>query len=249
MGRKARKYSKSGLYHVVYRGISRQNIFNEEADYIKKINILSDLKEEMEFQIHAYCLMTNHVHLLIKEDTIGDISVIMKRLLVKYAFWFNKKYDRSGTLFANRYKSQPLEKESHLISVVRYIHQNPIKANLSSDLKSYKWSSYSEYLHNGRLVDTQHVLGALGGLEAFRRFNEVWEETVCEVTDKVAKSEECIRKRIIKIINGRQPYEIASLPKMERNKIIAYLRETEKLSIRQIERATGISRGTIARIK
>lgn len=71
MSRKARQYSQTGLYHIVYRGINRQNIFEEDSDYIKKINIISELKQEMQFGIYAYCLMANHVHLLLKENNIG----------------------------------------------------------------------------------------------------------------------------------------------------------------------------------
>lgn len=249
MGRVARQYSQSGLYHIVYRGMGRQNIFNEDSDYIKKINIISELKQEMEFEIYAYCLMTNHVHLLLKENNMGDISLIMKRLLIKYAGWFNRKYERSGALIANRYKSQPIEQDGYLLSVVRYIHQNPLKANLALTLSGYKWSSYSEYLNKSELTNTQFILAMFDNKESFKKFHEVEENKVEEVSDRIIKSEEGVRKCIIKTIGGKQPSEIGSLPKDERNKIILQLRETEGLSIRQIERATGISRGIIAKVK
>ena len=250
MGRKARQYGQTGLYHIVYRGINRQNIFEEDSDYVKKIDIISELKQEMQFEIYAYCLMTNHVHLLLKENNIGDISLIMKRLLVKYVGWFNKKYERNGALIANRYKSQPLETDEYLLSVVRYIHQNPLKANLVRTLSDYKWSSYPEYLNKNKLINPEPILLMLdNNYESFKKFHEEEEKEIHEVNDRISKSEEYIRKRIIKIIGNKQPHEIGLLPKDQRNKIISQLREIEGFSIRQIERATGISRGIIAKIK
>ncbi|MDD3272195.1 MAG: transposase [Syntrophomonadaceae bacterium] len=247
MGRQARQYSQSGLYHIVYRGINRQNIFEEENDYIKMRNVISELKQELGFEVYAYCFMSNHVHLLLKEAKTGDISIIMKRLLTKYAGWFNRKYERSGVLIANRYKSQPLENDEYLLSVVRYIHQNPQKANLVHTLSDYKWSSYPEYINKSILTDTHLILSMLDKMD-FEKFHQDEEKELHEVSDRISKSEEYIRRRIVTIINGRHPHEIAVLPKGERNEIIKRLRKDEGFSIRQIERATGISRGIIARV-
>ena len=92
MSREARKLSKSGFYHIVFWGINHQNIFEEEQDFEYMLEIFKKLKQEMQFEIHAYCLMTNHVHILLKENQTGDISTIIKRLLTKYVMKFNKKY-------------------------------------------------------------------------------------------------------------------------------------------------------------
>ena len=247
MGRQARQYSQAGLYHIVYRGINRQNIFEEDNDYLKMVDIISDLKLEMKFEIYAYCLMTNHVHLLLKERNMGDISIIMKRLLTKYAGWFNRKYERSGALITNRYKSQSVEDNEYLLSVVRYIHQNPIKANMALAISNYKWSSYPEYLNESVLTDTQFILSMIDKTK-FIEFHQKEEKELLEVSDRIGKSEEYIRRRIIKIMNGKDPHEIGILPKCERNEIIKQLRANEGFSIRQIERATGISRGVIAKV-
>ena len=85
MARRAREISESGLYHIVFRGINRENIFEDSNDFLKLKLILKELKEEMLFQIYVYCFMTNHVHILLKENKAGDISLIMKRILTKYA--------------------------------------------------------------------------------------------------------------------------------------------------------------------
>jgi len=247
MGRQARQYSQSGLYHIIYRGINRQNIFEEDYDYIKMRDILSDLKQEMDFALYAYCFMSNHGHLLLKESNIGDISIIMKRLLTKYAGWYNRKYERSGILIGNRYKSQPVEDDKYLLSVVRYIHQNPLKANLVSAIGDYRWSSYHEYLNKSVITDTQMILSMIDK-RAFMDFHQAEESQSHEVDDGVRKSEEYVRLRIIQVMNGKEPFEVGILPKKERNQIIRQLRFDEGFSIRQIERATGVTRGIISKV-
>ena len=246
MSRQARQYSKTGLYHIIFRGMNRHNIFEEEEDFIKIMDIIQSLKNEIQFEIYAFCLMSNHVHILLKEQNIGDISVIMKRLLTKYAGWFNRKYSRSGSLIANRYKSQPVEKDEYLLSLVRYIHQNPIRAKIVTEIDKYKWSSYSEYMHGSILTDTEFILLMIDK-KNFEEYHKQEEKELYEVSGRIGKSEEYIRRRIMKLIDGREPHEIGLLTKPERNKIIRKLRENEGFSIRQIERATGISRGVIAK--
>ena len=138
MSRLARKISESGLYHIVFRGINRQHIFEKASDYKKMKEILTELKKDMGYEIYVYCFMSNHVHILLKEKSMGDISLIMKRLLTKYARWYNIKYGRSGALIENRYKSKPIDVDEYFLSVVRYIHQNPVKAKIVDDLAEYE---------------------------------------------------------------------------------------------------------------
>ena len=144
------------------RGINHQHLFEGESDYKEFIQSLEKLKTEMVFEIHAYCLMSNHVHLLLKENDYGDLSLIMKRLLIKYAMYFNQKYCRSGTLISNRYKSLPIEVDKYFIPLIRYIHQNPIRAGLVEYLASYQYSSYLEYLHGAKITDTKMALELVG---------------------------------------------------------------------------------------
>lgn len=142
MVRMARRLSITGIYHVILRGVNRYAIFEEEKDYKKMLQILVDLQEDIQFDIFAYCLLSNHAHLIIKETQPGEISLIMKRVLTRYAGWFNRKYDRCGILISNRFNSVPVETEKYLITLIRYIHQNPVKAGISS-IDDYKWSSFN----------------------------------------------------------------------------------------------------------
>lgn len=243
MSRMARQISQSGLYHIVFRGVNRQHIFEEEADYIKLKEILMNLKMDMGFEIYVYCFMTNHVHILLKEKEMGDISQIMKRLLTKYARWYNIKYKRSGALIANRYKSQPVEVDEYFLSVVRYIHQNPLKACMIKELSDYKWSSYNEYVHReSGLADKEFVLEMINGTKEFEEFHEKMEENIFIVDDKVKITDDGIRRNIIKKY-GIEPNIIGGMDKQKRNEILGELKES--YSIRQLERVTGVSRGVI----
>ena len=246
MGRQARKMSTTGYYHVVFRGINRQHLFEEESDFLYFLESLKQLKAEMLFELHAYCLMSNHVHLLMREKQIGDISVIMKRLLTKYVMYFNRKYERSGALIASRYKSVPVEIDEYFVPLMYYIHQNPIRAGIVKKPEEYRFSSYNDYVQGGNLTDTSFSLKMLGRDE-WLRLHQIITNDDFDVSGKKNLSEEEIRRRILQCTEGREPYEISAWPKPERDALLRRLKEKECLSIRQIERATGISRGVVAK--
>ena len=242
MARLARQISESGLYHIVFRGVNKQSIFEEDADYINLKMILSELKTEMKFEIYVYCFMSNHVHILLKEQNAGDISLIMKRMLTKYARWYNIKYKRSGALIANRYKSKPVDVDEYFLSVARYIHQNPIKAGVVEHIGDYRWSSYNEYAIDVKgLADKEFILGMMD-CEEFVSFHKTEEKSIFIVDDKVKITDDEIRRNIIKIY-GIEPKEICKMERNHRNEILRQMKS--KYSIRQIERITGISRGVI----
>ena len=246
MGRQARKMSTTGYYHVVFRGINRQHLFEEESDFLYFIESFKQLKAEMLFELHAYCLMSNHVHLLMREKQIGDISVIMKRVLTKYVMYFNRKYERSGALIASRYKSVPVEIDEYFVPLMCYIHQNPIRAGIVKKPEEYRFSSYNDYVQGGNLTDTSFSLKMLGRDE-WLRLHQIIRNDDFDVSGKKNLSEEEIRRRILQCTEGREPHEVAAWPKPERDALLRRLKEKECLSIRQIERATGISRGVVAK--
>jgi len=245
MSRQARQLSGTGFYHVIFRGINYQHLFEEESDFMQFLDGLQQIKVEMAFEIHAYCLMSNHVHMLIRENQRGDISLIMKRLLTKYAMYFNRKYQRNGALISSRYKSVPVGVDEYFIPLLRYIHHNPVKAGMVAKMEEYRHSSYRDYLNGGNFTDTSFSL-AMVGRDEWIRLHNIFQEENFEVSGKIPMSDEQIRRKIHLLINGREPYEIASWPKSERDTVIRQLKE-EGLSIRQIERATGISRGIVAK--
>jgi REP element-mobilizing transposase RayT len=242
MARLARKISESGIYHIVFRSINKQLIFEENNDYIKLKDILSTLKVEMHFEIYAYCFMGNHVHLLLKENNWGDISLIMKRELTKYVRWYNTKYQRSGALIANRFKSLPVNVDEYFLNLIRYIHQNPLKAGIVKNISDYNWSSYNEYVNIITGLANKNFLLKMISLNDFITFHETEENSVFLVDDKIKITDDEIKKRIKKI-HKIDPNQICHLSKEERNCLLAKLKT--EYSIRQLERITGISRGII----
>lgn len=253
MGRQARQISQTGLYHIIFRGISRQNIFEEESDYEKLKEIIVKVKEETKMKLYAYCFMSNHVHLFIKEEHMGQISKIMTKILSHYATWYNIKYLRTGTLFGSRYKSEPVEDEKYYMGLTRYIHQNPLKAGMIEHISEYPYSSYREYVGEQELVDTKFLLDMLSedrekAIKQFKELNEVEEEEEYEISKAYKKSIGYIRRIIMSEIDGEEPNKIKEFPKEERNRIIKKLVNEKGISKSALERATGISRGTIIRI-
>ena len=128
MPRTARIPSASGCYHVVLRGIGKQILFEEDEDYRRFLHTLERYLRDEKADIYAYCLMENHVHLLLHADS--GLDRLMKRIGTSYAYYFNEKYSRSGHLFQDRFSSEPVEDEAYLLAVVRYIHNNPQKAGI-----------------------------------------------------------------------------------------------------------------------
>ena len=253
MSRQARRISTTGLYHIIFRGVNHCNLFEENEDFEKLLDLLAIVKSDLGYKVYAYCLMSNHVHLLIQEQTPADIKLIMKRVLGTYAYWFNKKYQRSGALIANRYKSTCVENDEYLLALTRYIHQNPLNAGIANDLEKYRWSSYQDYLKKERtsLTDTQFILGLFSSnsedaIKGFEAFHNTLESQEFSISDGKKKSDEELRQDIRASLGGREACSLNELPKHERDEILSALHQ-QGFSIRQIERATGISRGVISK--
>ena len=130
MPRHARKKSSTNTYHVVVKGADNQLLFEDPKDYEKYMELLIYYKERCKFELFAYCIMSNHVHLLLRHSQDGSLESIFRHLNTAYSTWFNMKYNRTGYLQDGRYYSEPVEDERYLISALRYIHFNPSKAGL-----------------------------------------------------------------------------------------------------------------------
>ena len=254
MSRPPRILSSTGLYHVIFRGINRLNIFEEKEDYKKMLEIFAKLKEKESIEIYAYCLMTNHVHIFLKEKEIGDIKKVMHKLLTTYVVWFNRKYQRSGSLIGNRYKSEPIEDEKYYFSLVRYIHQNPVRARICQTPGEYEWSSYNDYTTESKhsLTDISLTLDMLSpksseAIRIFRELHQIDDAIDFDITNTKKLTSAQINRRIEKI-SGMTPESISKLPRAERNQVLKELRAAG-LTIGQLERATGITRGIITKAK
>jgi len=251
MPRTARKKSKTGVYHIILRGINRQTIFEDDEDAVKFLQTLERYKLENEYELYAYCLMGNHIHILIEENQ-EELGNSMRRIGASYVYWYNWKYERTGHLFQDRYKSEVVENDKYLLAVLRYIHQNPIKAGIVKDIKEYKWSSYSEYLSKSKnqLIDEDFILGIFNrdknkAKALFEEFHKIEEDSEClEINDKKRFKDKEAKEIIVKTCNVVYCSDLQKLHKNERDEKIIILKE-KGLSTRQISRLTGISRGII----
>ena len=145
MSRKPRSLSETGLYHITSRGNNRQSLFQRDADFQIYLSLLRNLKQVYSFDLYHYCLMTNHVHLLIRFTDQNHIKKVMQRLNGTYAKYFCREYQYIGHVFHQRYKSFPIEKDSYWLDCGRYIERNPLNAVMVKNLVDYFWSSYAFY--------------------------------------------------------------------------------------------------------
>jgi REP element-mobilizing transposase RayT len=154
------------LHHVIVRGIERRDIFADDTDKERFVVRFSTLLTESGTKCFAWSLLSNHLHLLLMPTT-GSLATTMRRLLTGYAVYFNRKYQRAGHLFQNRYKSILCEEEPYLLELIRYIHLNPLRAGLVPDLETldrYRWSGHAVLLGHRSMEgqETDEVLSRFG---------------------------------------------------------------------------------------
>lgn len=252
MARYARKKSESGIFHVMLRGINKQTIFEDDEDRERFLETIERYKTVSKYEIYGYCLMSNHVHLLLKE-TEEPISAIIKRICSSYVYWYNWKYERCGHLFQERYKSETVENEGYLLTVLRYIHQNPVKAGLSKNIKEYKWSSYNEYAGKTAIVDTGFVLQIFSvdrekAVSSFIAHSNEQNEDKCLDYDKKNRLTDNDIRKYFEKLGIENISELQKLEKNKRNLIIKEIKAIEGVTIRQLSRITGISKSVIDRM-
>ena len=248
MPREAQKLSKTNVYHVMLRGNEQRKVFKDDEDNQHFLENLNACKSTSGFEVYAYCLMGNHVHLLIRTNENGDpLSRIFRRLGAQYVYWYNGKYERIGHLFQDRFRSEPIEDDAYLLSVLRYIHRNPVKAGMVQDMADYPYSSYQEYLKPkaGQLTDAAFIYGIMGR-KAFAAFHKKADDLeYLDVQPVQPKMSDEQVKRLIMAAAGCDTAEaFQNLDKTRRMEVLAELKK-RNASYRQISRLTGESIGII----
>lgn len=255
MPRRARERSESGIYHVMVRGINRQDIFKDDSDRKKYLYTLRKIKKESPFDLYAYCLMPNHVHLVIREDS-QSVSDIMKRVGSRYVIWYNGKYERVGHLFQDRFKSEKVESDDYLLTVVRYVHQNPVKAKMVGKAGDYRWSSYGAYLSDKKdrfhkMVDTEFFLNYFGEgrkeqISGYVAFMNLCNDDIC-LDDVVPMQDNLLSEYIRSLLKGAPMEVLHTMDKKKRDEIIRHTKQIEGVTERQIARITGLGRHIIGK--
>jgi REP element-mobilizing transposase RayT len=244
MTRLQRKKSKSGIYHVLLRGINRQRVFEDDEDYRRFILILDQIRQVSDSRLLAYCLMSNHVHLLIEEQA-EQLGETIKRLAVRYVMWFNAKYERVGHLFQDRFQSEPVESDEYFVTVLRYIFQNPVKACLSKKPEDYPWSSSSigkpdDIIDFNRLRELCEIEAVLA------EENQTEAEAVLDMslTGRRGRSDAQASKRLYEIGGVGTTTAFLALDKTSQKVAVLRLLD-EGFSLRQVARVCGLSKGLI----
>jgi len=165
MSRSLRVNYNDAWYHVMNRGAGFREIFLSNKDRNFFLTLLGEITEQYNIEIHAYCLMKNHYHLLLKTPK-GNVSEAIRHLNGLYARYFNRERKTDGPLFRSRFKSTIVSNDEYLIHVSRYIHLNPVRANMVKMAEEYQWSSCSLYLNISRAPSwcfTDKILGCFTG--------------------------------------------------------------------------------------
>lgn len=240
MPRSARQKSNTDIYHIILRGVNRQYIFEEEEDYDRFLFLLGHYKKVCGFQLYAWCLMPNHIHLLMKEGR-ESVSTVFRRLGTSFVYWYNLKYGRTGHLFQDRFKSESVEDDAYFLTVLRYIHLNPVKAGLCGRPEDYPYSSYSRYFDLST-ADSDFVRSLIGE-EEFHRYHEEAADDICmdiSETIRIRPSDEKLKKTLNELYSCDNISQFQALSRDEQAAALRTLLR-EGGSIRQVSRLTGSS--------
>ena len=261
MPRYARQTSGSRVYHIMLRGIDRMSIFLDDDDRKRFLETMDRMKKDGEYELYAYCLMGNHAHLLMKEEK-DTIQRCMKRIGVSYVYYYNRKYDRVGHVFQDRFRSENIEDDNYLMAAARYIHNNPVKAGMVKRAEDYPWSSYHEYINPGRYqarTNIEIVLGLFSGNKAkaidfLKDFTlEMTQEEFIDIGNKAENPKKPAGKvkDVVEALLGDYGCNLDELREMEdrkkRNEILKKIKGSTIASVRELSSILGVSKDIISR--
>ena len=263
MPRKAREGSGTGIFHVMMRGINHQNIFEDAEDNYQFINTLDRMRVRYDDDgnpcgsnctFYAYCLMNNHFHLLIREreESVGET---VKRIASSYVYYYNRKYLRDGHLFKERFRSEPVNDMAYFVTLLRYIHQNPVKAGVVEHVRDYEFSSWGEYDGSVdsvfQICDTATVLRRMSFEQLNDLVNEMLPEDVrcvdIEDPSRSRPSDDQVWQMIREMVGVTNSSAFQTLVDESKRMVLKELK-SKGASHRQLERLTGIGRGLIQKL-
>lgn len=240
------------------RGNEKKDIFKCDEDKQRFIDTVYRMKQGHRFSLHAFCLMDNHVHMMISEGE-DDIAKVIKRIAVSYVSYFNEKYKRVGHLFQDRYKSEAVSEDAYVLTLARYIHQNPLKAGMVKEMLDYRWSSYNGYLDDEdpstKVTDTETLLGIFSAdkqkaRSMYAEYMAVQNEDIYMDIGKNTETmndeeslklyKEMLRVKGLKSIEAAKEHDLYDF--------LSGFKETTNLSIRKIAAITGINKDRLSKI-
>ena len=164
MPRSPRLLLSQSYYHIMARGNNHNQIFRSDSDYLKYLELINKFKAEHSFDLYHYCLMPNHIHMLVKTNKFTDFSTFMKRLELAYYYYYKNQYGWVGHLWQGRYKNQSVGKDNYFVQCGKYIELNPVRAGIVKLPQEYKFSSFKYYFLgiSNKLITTDFIYEELG---------------------------------------------------------------------------------------
>lgn len=239
MPRIKRENLNSNIFHIMSQGINKEYIFEKEQDKRKYRKLLFIHNKEYNVEIISYCIMGNHVHLLIKSDRIENMSNFMHQINMEYALYYNKNRNRVGYVFRSRFKSEAIDTEKYLINCIHYIHNNPIKANICNEKSEYLYSSYNSKIKENEMINKKWK-------EQYYNSGDIDQNILFIGTEE--EKEEDIKETIQKFLNKNKiTIEEIKMKEEILVKVIKILINKE-ISMRKIEKIFNIDKKKIKRL-
>ena len=257
MPRCAREKIENGTYHICTRGNNKQDIFLDDKDREEYLRRLKHYKEKYKMNIYAYCLMTNHVHILVYDNN-QDISKFMQGLNLSYTLYFNNRHGRTGHLLQGRFTSVLVKSNVQLLQTSRYIHLNPVRADMVDEAVNHKWSSYHAYLNGTDSLDIVEVEFLLSIISNNRKESRkayiqyINDQDIVDDSEEIAitiekKENDDIRRDGIKKMSYEEAYDyLCHKWKLKKEKIHEYL-STKGIAIYFLGLVSRLSWSQIAR--
>lgn len=244
MPRDRRQKSESGFYHVVLKGDGNMDLFDNDKDRGKFLHKLDDVIRLFKVEIIAWCLMSNHIHLLL-DDPDDELSDCIHRIATSYAVYYNDTIHRKGSVFQDRFFSAPVESDEQLVTCTFYIHDNPLNG-MGIHPARYQWCSYHEYISVPERTRTDLILDMLGGIDQFIAASEDRRRKTYYMVEGKTIPDDDIANAARAVLGNIEPASVGKLAKDVRAPLIKKLRDIG-LSVRQIERITGAGKKMIVR--
>lgn len=245
MPRKARKYVNASFFHVMCQGIKKENIFSKESHIKKYLYLINKYKKDFFIDIIAYCVMPNHVHLLLHSHNVAQISKFMHKINCIYGMHYNSKNKRVGYVFRDRFRMEEINNDKYLMTCIFYIHNNPVKAGICTLVQQYKYSSYKEFFGTPKLINKQ-IVGEIIGDTPYEQLEKETAKYNIQHLDIDVSNEVRAQEIILNFAtqNNKTIPEILANYKTKRELLIE-LHVKNKVSYRCIEKVLPIKRRII----
>lgn len=248
MPRKARKSQISGYYHVMSQGINKEYIFNKKLYIEKYKKLMLDKSKDLDINILSYCIMNNHVHILINTSKISDLSKYMQKLNTTYSNFYNKINKRVGYVFRDRFLSQEILNKKQLFCCIRYIHYNPVKAGIVKFVSDYQYSSYNEFIGKKYIINDNCIKIIFSELNDYQKMfyelhnidNKISDENFIDIKDKEIKE-------YIEYVENKYKIKSKQIKKNKKllEKVIKIARKTTSVTVRELAEILEVSKSTI----